>query len=168
MKSESVRFEVPIAMTMKNTVSWNEMSCTLADVYQWFRGTCYHHLQGSKSSHMKTDVACSSKTFVSIYQTTWHHIWKGSIFQVRHCYQICAHILAVSLTDIQISSLSFESWYIAMVCTFPFDFHIILACSLKGLARLCWNLLVFWRIYERSFWSMQYMNLNFHSEYPSR
>jgi hypothetical protein len=42
-----VGFEVLTAASMKMVVFWVVMLCSLVEVYQCFRGTCYLHHQGN-------------------------------------------------------------------------------------------------------------------------
>jgi hypothetical protein len=57
--SQRVGFEVVIAASMKIANLWVVTSCSLVEVYQCFRGTCYLHSQGSE-------------TLVKFYQTRQH------------------------------------------------------------------------------------------------
>ena len=53
-----VRFTVLIVATTKNTVVWNVMPRSIVEIYQYFKGTYYLHLQGPTPA-----------TLVCIYQT---------------------------------------------------------------------------------------------------
>jgi hypothetical protein len=62
-----------LPLSLKITVSWDRTPCSLAYIYQCFRGTFCLHLYGS-SSTLKMEGAHFSKMLVNIYETAWHRI----------------------------------------------------------------------------------------------
>jgi hypothetical protein len=76
---------------MKSSVLWDMTPCSLLEVNQSFRGTCYLHLQGCRvsqarnqhetgskqlaySSPLEMEATCSSKISVDFQQTTQCYI----------------------------------------------------------------------------------------------
>jgi hypothetical protein len=71
-----VRYEVIMAMTMKNVAFWSIMLCNPAGICCHFRGICC--LQDNDTCTMKRKVTGSSEILVNFYQITWHHISEGN------------------------------------------------------------------------------------------
>jgi hypothetical protein len=57
----NVGFEVLTAVVMKSPIFWDIMPCSLLKVNQYFRGTCYLHLQGTIWHYIPEERALVSK-----------------------------------------------------------------------------------------------------------
>jgi hypothetical protein len=64
---------------IKTTVFWDVTPCSLVD-HQCFGGTACLHLQDARrhSSNLKMEIASSSETMITSYQTAQHHIPEDS------------------------------------------------------------------------------------------
>jgi hypothetical protein len=67
--------KVLAAVSAKFTFLWYAESCTLVVGYQYFGSTCCFQLQGGT---VEMEIACSSKSFVPLYQATLCLIWDHS------------------------------------------------------------------------------------------
>jgi hypothetical protein len=59
-------------------------SCSPADIYQHFRGTCslyFHGIKANQFSALKMETAGSSEVLLCIYQTILHHTPEDSNLQ---------------------------------------------------------------------------------------
>jgi hypothetical protein len=67
-----VGFEVYTAVSTKMSVFWVIAPCSLVEVYQSFRGTCYLHYQGNpEDSHLHDDGDCDRYVyFTEVIVTT--------------------------------------------------------------------------------------------------
>jgi hypothetical protein len=79
------------SFSVKITVIWDVLSCSLVDIHQCFRQMSCLHLQDRRVSCMsyfsilKMESVDSSEMLVSNYQTTWHHSPEDSNLH-RQCH----------------------------------------------------------------------------------
>jgi hypothetical protein len=81
-----VRFQVVTAVSIKMTVFWDVAPCSLAEVYQCFRGVCCCAIIA-----LMLEISGTSETSVNFYQTTWCNTPEDS-HPHGYCFPGCSYL----------------------------------------------------------------------------